>query len=94
MRKKFKKTTNSPDDIKVAKILVELKDANWTEILPKVNAKQKAAKFVNNFEKSKQLKQARTSTQNLPSHVNKCISKRRNAIYIPPAQVNNFLTII
>lgn len=92
MRKKFKKTTNSPDDIKVAKILVELKGANWTEILPKVNAKQKAAKFVNNFEKSMQLKQVKASTQNLPSH--KCISKRRNAIYIPPAQVNNFLTII
>lgn len=92
MRKKFKMTTCSLDNIGITKVVADLKNANWEAILSKENAKQKATKFVNVFEKCKQLRQ--DINVSLALNGSPRIRKRRNAVYIPRVQVNHFLPII
>lgn len=83
-RKKLKKTTNANDNsslvfadqnFDLANMLVDLKNSDWTQILPTVNDKQKLVKYVNVYEQSKKLnrtsaqqKSSKTTSQNVASH--------------------------
>lgn len=56
-------------------MMAHLKNSDWTQILPTINNKQKLVKYVNVFEKSKQLdrasvqqKPSEATNQNVASH--------------------------
>lgn len=103
IRKTLKKSSNlRRDDVKVAKILADLKGANWGQILPSLNAEQRAIKHESVFERAKQFRGVMTSSEVTPSSnspITVCepgqnkvtkfnfIRKRRYAIYSPTPQV-------
>ncbi|XP_037024514.1 mediator of DNA damage checkpoint protein 1 [Bradysia coprophila] len=91
----FKRAKSSADEIEAAKILVDLKKTDWTQILPSVNEEQNVFPFVNVFENSRRVvrltipplaPQTSILRDQNQATASKPITKRRNAIYIPATQ--------
>ncbi|KAG4078215.1 hypothetical protein HA402_011287 [Bradysia odoriphaga] len=66
-RKRLKKSPKlCYDEDKVANILADLKEANWRQIIPTINAEQ-TVQYENVFERAKRIREAKTSAEVSPS---------------------------